>query len=174
LGRLALDCQVLTDGTVICEQTYGFWIQTGAIVVSALAAIGLLFYTLAIARKRATVDLVMQQKLDKDLVDARNKFRPLRRKETSFISYADNPDAPQNKFLQIVLNAREFEATGIREGAFDEKIFKRMVYNTVIKDWDSLKPYVMELRRKRNHQTLFQEFEWLATRWEKNPLKKNF
>ncbi|MDW1158673.1 DUF4760 domain-containing protein [Mannheimia haemolytica] len=42
-----------------------------------------------------------------------------------------------------------------------------MSKSSVIKDWNTLKPYIMELRRiNNNNNKLFCEFEWLATKWE--------
>ena len=62
------------------------------------------------------------------------------------MTFADNLEAPENEFLQIILNAREFAATGIKKGAFDEDIYKHMVCSMVIKDWDLLESYIIELR----------------------------
>ena len=173
-----MDCQLLSNGTVICEQTYGFWIQTGAISVSAIAAILLIYDAHSTARKRATIDLVLQQKLDAVLIDAKKKFSALRKHhqanpDNSFTSYACDLNALENECIFIVLNNYEFAAAGIRNGAFDEKSYKRMLYSLVVKDWDALKGYVTELRTKRSHLTLFQEFEWLAERWKLSPLEVN-
>lgn len=41
----------------------------------------------------------------------------------------------------------------------------------MVRDWDALETYVAEIRKTRKHPTLFQEFELLAKRWKKNPLK---
>jgi hypothetical protein len=70
-----------------------------------------------------------------------------------------------------VLNMHEFAASGIREGAFCEKTYKRIRYSTVRKDWSALCGFVMEIRKRRASQTLFQEFQWLNERWAKDTLK---
>lgn len=72
-----------------------------------------------------------------------------------------------------ILNHYEFIASGIREGAFDEKIYKRMQYGLVTRDWESLNGYIADLRKARAHKTLFQEFEWLGKRWKKKSLKSD-
>ncbi|MFD1244788.1 DUF4760 domain-containing protein [Paralysiella testudinis] len=57
---------------------------------------------------------------------------------------------------------------GIKENIFDEAVYKRMSKSSVVKDWKTLKPYIMELRRiNDNNDKLFCEFEWLANRWIK-------
>lgn len=72
----------------------------------------------------------------------------------------------QNFIVLDVLNAIEFICVGIKEDLFDEAVYKRMSKSSVIKDWNTLKPYIMELRRiNNNNNKIFCEFEWLATKW---------
>ena len=75
------------------------------------------------------------------------------------------------KILLHILSRYEFIATGVREGAFDAKIYKRMYYTNVIADWDKLETFVRELRINRNNNTPFQELERLVRNWKKHPLK---
>lgn len=71
-----------------------------------------------------------------------------------------------NFIVLDVLNSIEFICVGIKEDLFDEAIYKRMSESSVIKDWNTLKPYIMELRRvSGDNDKLFCEFEWLATKW---------
>ncbi|MFZ7342900.1 DUF4760 domain-containing protein [Avibacterium volantium] len=72
----------------------------------------------------------------------------------------------QNFIVLDILNAIEFICVGIKENLFDEAVYKRMSKSSVIKDWNTLKPYIMELRRiNNNNDKLFCEFEWLAEKW---------
>jgi Domain of unknown function (DUF4760) len=87
------------------------------------------------------------------------------------VDHLGNRTTDKYKQCMLVLNRYEFTAAAIREGALDEGLFKRMQYTMVIRDWDVLCPFVMELRRLDKHSTLFQEFHWLAERWQKKPLK---
>lgn len=48
-----------------------------------------------------------------------------------------------------------------------------MQYTSITEMWDRLCPLVHEIRRQKNNKTFYQEFEWLACRWKKKPLKKN-
>ena len=70
-----------------------------------------------------------------------------------------------------IINNYEFIALGIREGALDESIYKRAVYSQVMRDWKAMKAFVMELRRQNQIDTLFQELELLAKRWDQHSLK---
>ncbi|WP_238327032.1 DUF4760 domain-containing protein [Rodentibacter pneumotropicus] len=81
-------------------------------------------------------------------------------------SSSDNETKRQNFIVLDVLNSIEFICVGIKENLFDEAVYKRMSKSSVIKDWHTLKPYIMELRRiNNNNSKLFCEFEWLAEKW---------
>jgi hypothetical protein len=48
-------------------------------------------------------------------------------------------------------------------------MYKRMKRSLVIRDWKTLEPYVLELRRVTKRDRLYAELQWLATKWEKEP-----
>lgn len=171
-------------------ETIGFWIQTGCFVLSGGGAAWAVFYNAAqvkllrqqtatnekSAKRRATVDVVMHEKQDAELQKHRQKFADMHENKVNFTSYAcqkltDHKD--ENATILAILNNYEFIASGIREEAFDEHIYKRMKNSLIIRDWDALKPYVTELRNKEKRPRLFAEFEWLAEKWrsenQKNP-----
>lgn len=155
-------------------ETYGFWVQTGAIVISAFGAIWAIYHNGKMSKRRATVDVIIQENQDAVLRDAKTTiFRVL--KETSLIELYKNETNRGNKhrdMLLVILNRYEFIAQGIRSGAFEEKIYKRMQYSSIMKMWKMSKPLIEEIRRIEERDTLYQEFQWLATRWGKAPLKK--
>lgn len=73
--------------------------------------------------------------------------------------------------LLKVLNRYEFYAIGINKKLLDEEMFKRMYCTTMLKFWAICSPAVSQLRETAKKDTLFKEFELLATRWKANPLK---
>ncbi|MDX8399003.1 MAG: DUF4760 domain-containing protein [Gallionellaceae bacterium] len=192
-----MDCNTLSNGTVLCEQAVSYWggIQTAAIVVSAAAAIWMIHSMNALAkvraeedrdaaiaraevdrevsRRRATVDLVLHQKRNLILVEAEKEFYKLEKAGVNFTAFACDSSKTENNCIIEVLNNHEFVASGLKDGAFDEESYKRMMHSIVTKDWELLKAYVTELRSSRKHHTLFQEFEWLAEKWKADPLKPN-
>jgi tRNA(Ile2) C34 agmatinyltransferase TiaS len=120
----------------ILGESLGVWIQTGAVVLSAFYA-GRQVLLLRVqtdkneqqVRRRATVDMVLHEKQDTALREARIKFAELRDGKNNITQYAcrplsEHPD--ENAAIMAILNNYEFMATGIREGAFDERIYKRM------------------------------------------------
>ncbi|MDT1888076.1 DUF4760 domain-containing protein [Acinetobacter baumannii] len=85
---------------------------------------------------------------------------------------ADNPE--ENDVIMTILNHYEFIASGIFEKALDEEIYKRMKKGILVRDWKTLEPYVMELRRKENRKAIYAETQRLAEKWEndKGPSSK--
>lgn len=157
-------------------ESIGVWLQTGAFVFSAFYAARQV-KQLRIQtdkneqqlRLRATVDMVLHEKQDGLLTDARAKFAALRDSRESLTHFACKPmtsHPEENAVIMAILNNYEFMATGIRESAFDEAIYKRMKKSLVIRDWDSLSGYALEMRKQTNRDKLFVEFEWLAKKWK--------
>lgn len=163
-----------SESWLIClAQNYGPLLTSGAILISAAVAIGAIIHNGRNAKRRATIDLVLHQRQDQVLAKARKKMLELHDGNAQFFKYAllENAGSEENDSILIALNAHEFVAAGIREGAFDEKTYKRLRCHVLIRDWDALATYVSEFRKTRNRPTLFKEFEWLATRWKADPLK---
>lgn len=153
-------------------ETWGFWIQTGAFVLSALAGVAVIYYNGKQGRLRATIDLIIHQKSDTQLLACIEQVYKLSLNKVQFSKYANDHDSEEFRCILKVLNNHEFIALGIRQGTFDEEIYKKMQYSNVMKVWASSAGIISEIRNTQNIQTLFQEFEWLAQRWRNSPLKK--
>ncbi len=168
-----METQAVSEAGKFLGETWGFWVQTGALFISALAAIALIYANGQDQKRRATIDLVLHQKQDRELQAALRHVLDLREKRvTNFAKYLEDRNSEDFKNIVRVLNNYEFIAAGIQEGAFDQELFKRMQYSVVLKNWDALHGFVTEFRRQNDIQTLFQEFQRLAQRWESSPLKK--
>jgi hypothetical protein len=150
-------------------ETWGFWIQTGALSASALGALWIVWSRARSERRRATVDLLIHQQSN---VELREALVYVRHSDDHMVDNLGDRNSEQYKKCMLVLNRYEFIAAAIREEALDEDLFKRMQYTVVIRDWDVLCSFVMELRRLDKHPTLFQEFHWLSERWHKKPLER--
>jgi len=152
-------------------ETLGFWIQTAAFSLSAIGAVLVIYHNGSQARRRATIDHIIHQKTDKDLLEAIKLVYKLHDNKEPFSRYCDQKDALEREAILKVLNNHEFIALGIRKKAFEEKIYKDLQCSNFLKVWSASSGMVAELRRSENRDTLFQEFEWLARRWQKHPLK---
>lgn len=159
------------------------WIQTGILAVTAVFA----GYQLKALRsqeqsddlkrkQRATIDAVMADRRDEQLIASRYAFADMKNSNENFESLAAHQipnNFQKNKAILDILNNYEFMAAGIREGAFDEEIYKRMKCSLIVQDWEILSVYVFSLRKQTKRERLFIEFQWLAERWKKDSsLKK--
>ena len=152
----------------------GFWIQTGALVISAIAAVAIIWANYRSECRRHTIEVGKELIRDREIAEMRKIIVALHDKEQhNFARYLDNRESPEYQAIMKTLNNYEFLAIGIRTGAFDEKILKEMYYSILIRDWDALNPFVNELRNQVKVSTIFQEFEWLGKRWKKKALAKN-
>jgi hypothetical protein len=153
-------------------ETAGFWIQTSVLAVSAIAAVWVIRASKTQEKRRATIDLIMDQKRDPNLVVARKKIIAMHESgEKNFSRFLSTPASDEYKNILLVLNAYEFVASGIREGAFDEYTYKRLRYFNLIRDWNALSAFVTEFQNSKRSYTLFQDFAWLGKRWMNKPLK---
>lgn len=141
--------------------------------MSALAGVAVIYYNGKQSRLRATIDLIIHQKSDTELLACIDQVYKLSLNKIQFSKYANDHDSEEFKCILKVLNNHEFIALGIRQKTFDEEIYKKMQYSNVMKVWASSAGIISEIRNTHNIHTLFQEFEWLAKRWSKAPLKKS-
>lgn len=183
-----------SDATLFLGETAGFWVQTAVVLLGAVAAIvtivvnGVLSRkTIAhngelnrqtndhnekIARQRATIDLLLTQRMDQGLSESKKSVGAIHNNGGDFVSLASSEKEKDEHRVHLltIINNYEYIALGIREGALDDSIYKRAVYSQVLRDWKAMQPFILELRRQKKIETLFQEFEFLAKRWLKSPL----
>ena len=152
-------------------ETWGFWIQTGAFLLSAVAGVAVIYFNGKQARTRALIDMLTHHKSDKDLVEATRRVNALHSNGGRLSHHVDK-DSDERKSILKVLNTQEFIAVGVRMKAFDEDVYKEMQCSNVLRLWSASKGFITELRESDKAPTIFQDFERLATRWEKKPIKK--
>lgn len=156
-------CISLTQSEAV---SYGLALQTGAIVVSALGVILTVLWNRRIAKRRATLDLVLAEETDPAMVSKRNEFVRLR-DDGHLAQWADpqKTSSEQAGSIRAMLNRYELIAIGIRQKTIDEKMYKKWCRTTLVKEWTACKPFIMQLRQNTNTPTYFCEFEALAKRW---------
>jgi hypothetical protein len=153
-------------------ETWGFWIQTGAFLISAVAGVAVIYYNGKQGRSKALIDLIVEQKTNKDLIDATKLVYKLGREGNHFSEYApESKSGVERDAILMVLNNQEFIAVGIRTGAFDEEIYKQIQCSNLLKVWRLSAGFVAELRKISGNDTIFQDVETLADRWKKDPIR---
>jgi hypothetical protein len=90
------------------------------------------------------------------------------------VDYARFIDIEHEKLnnIRYVLNRLEFIASGIRNKAFDEKIYKEYNCTNLLKIWKAVAPLVAEIRGRKGVFTYYQEIEWLSNKWENKKVKR--
>lgn len=148
--------------------TYGSDIQNGAVVLSAVAAFHVIRDSRATARRRGTLDLILHQESDKELVEARDGFTALKTGDVKISSFGVEAkrNSEQARNLKKVLNLHELTATAIQEGVIDECVYRRWFNGTYIADYDATKDYIKAVRASYGNPKVFSEFESTALRWK--------
>lgn len=120
----------------------------------------------AIARRKATLDLITSQERDGDIIKARNVFIDLAKKNGGLAPYAelDREADEATQSIRTVLNEFELISIGIQRGILDFELYRRWHRSGVVKYWEYAAPFVHQLRQRTNNRALFYEFEELA-RW---------
>ena len=166
-----MEPQQTTKAILFLGETLGFWIQTGAFLASAIAGIAVIFHNGKQARTRALIDLIIHQKTDSELLQAIAIVYKLHDANHQFSLEVKSKGVNRTAILKV-LNNQEFIAVGIRKKAFDESVYKQMQCSNVIKLWKASSGFIHELRKTDSKDTLFQDFEKLAKKWESDPIKK--
>jgi hypothetical protein len=150
--------------------TYGSDIQNGAVVLSAIAAFAVIQDARRTAKRRGTMDLILHQESDKELVEERQKFNKIKAGNIRLSSYGkpDKKASEEAQTLRKVLNIHELTAVAIGEGVIDECVYRRWFNGTYISDYQATKGYITEARRTHANPKAFSEFEKAALRWEED------
>jgi hypothetical protein len=144
---------------------YGLWVQTGAIFVSALSVIVTLNVQGRIARRRATLDLLLLETTSLALTEQRRLFLELRDRGR-LEQWADKAkvSSEEASLIRSILNTYEPVAIGIDQKTIDPAIYKRWYRTSTVRDWLSLKTFAHAYQQNFNPK-LFCEFEKLAKKW---------
>jgi hypothetical protein len=147
------------------------WLQNTILALTAVIGIWTLGASSRQERRRATVDVLLETLNDPVLSAARTTVRKLIKAGLDIKFLLSDEGLVNRKLVLSILSRHEFMAAGVREGAFDAELYKRMYFRNTIDDWNDLKAFVIQLRESRNNNTAFQELERLVQDWERHPLK---
>ncbi len=141
-------------------------IQAVFLPVSIIGVIVTLFWQQKIAKRRATLDMILTEQSDSFLLKQRRIFSNLRA-AGNVTQYALPKSSNSEKALSIksILNLNELIAIGIAEKTMDARLYKKYCRTEYVHDWIGRKPFVMELRRQGGNPTYYCEIESLAKKW---------
>lgn len=158
------------------SQLYTFWhsygsdIQNGAVVLSAIAAFWVISDNRKLARRRGTMDLILHQESDRELVEARVEFNKIKAGEVRPSAYGklERINDKEAQIIRRVLNVHELTAVAIQQGVIDECVYRTWFNTTFIKDYDAMKDYIREARISYSNPKAFSEFEATAVGWKED------
>ncbi len=153
-------------------ETKGFWINTGALVISILVAAAAIWAASSRERKRSTLEFLNRRHADKELIES-IRFVRHELKNRSDYSFVLLPNDESAEKVKTALNYHEFVAQSIMQKALDEPMYKQMQYTNLMNFWRSAKPIVFYIRKQTGVSTLYQDLEWLFERWQHDPIVAN-
>lgn len=142
------------------------WITLIVGLVAATIAIVGIRTQRDIARKRATLDVILRSEADKDLIEARRRFTQLAHEPNGLLPAAaiENEGSADTEAIKIVLNEFELIAIGIDCGILDEHLYREWFRTGLLRHWKHAHPFIEELRRRTNNRLIYKEFEALKNR----------
>lgn len=147
-------------------QFYGLCVQTGAIVASAIGVSASIFWNIRVSRRRATLDIVINEQTHETPIKERTAFVKLKSDgDLAKWAASNNQGAEESVSIRAVLNRYELVAIGISEGTIDANLYKKWCRSTLVNDWQAVKPFVLQLRANTRIWKTYCEFEALAKRW---------
>ncbi|EKN4111982.1 DUF4760 domain-containing protein [Yersinia enterocolitica] len=146
-----------------------------------IVAIITIIYNVKTAKKMQTAIFLFESRKDQEYIQGLHVIRKVHDSGKSFRSYVipmkgmelTKEEKEERLKIQYILNFYERVAVSIKNGIFSEIMIKEVSYSTVVQNYGIAEPFIHAIREKQQLQTLYQEYEWLVTRWKKCPLKKN-
>ena len=124
----------------------------------------------AIARKRATLDVLLKAETDPELELAVATFRDIR--DTNSFDKILKPLSQRDKEdrlrIQTFINHYELIFCGVMEDTLDELFLFQYHRGTVIHYWHAIKDFVITSRNISHNPRIYQRFQLFAEAWEQN------
>lgn len=155
-------------------------ISAAAVSIGLLIAIATIIYNVKIARKVHTSLFLSESRFDTDYKKGLSTLRRVHESNKAFRSYMyptdgqvglTDEETKEKREIIYCLGFYERVAVSVKNKIFDEKMIKEVFYNSVVNNFDISDPLIKAIREKENRSTYFQEYEWMAKRWKKCPLK---
>jgi len=147
------------------------------ILLSAFVAIVGIRNVRAVARQRATLDIIEKFESTEHYRTLNEAFSAVR-KANGFAALHDPADADARKLrgqVQDYINHYELVGIGIRNNILDATIYRTWMASAVVRDWNAAADYVQRERWRLNeskddyvyHAGLYGNYQWLACRFSK-------
>lgn len=166
----------------VARQTFDWhnYITPAVALVSALVALGALLSARALARQKATIDLIEKVESTQHYRDINAAFSAVRRSADGFAKAAgDTPEAiALRKQINDYLNHYELIALGIRRKVLDGAFYRAWMGGAFVRDWNAACDWIEQERWRQQpdgswsyRKAIFQHYEHVACRWSKEAIR---
>jgi hypothetical protein len=149
-------------------------LQDGMLALGVFVATFSVLTARSIARKKQSADLLLASRGDQLLHAGHAAIRnyyDAGDKNIRVLATPEHFEGSEARAVRYVLNHYEVVSIGIRAGIYDEEMIKNCWYTEVVQTYDKTVPLIAAARGRSPTSTVLQEFEWLAKRWRRRPLK---
>jgi len=154
----------------------GQWYSPVAILLSATVAGLVALYTLSahrdLARKRATLDVILKSESDEYFERIYRVFASEKRRNSGLEALINaETDSEKKAKVEVdnFLNHYELIAISINQKILDEQFYKQWMCSTYISHFKASKNYILEIRKSSPYAYI--EFQRLAEKWDKKLAK---
>lgn len=149
-------------------------VSSCAIVISAIVAALVFWYTRWANRRRATLDMVMRTFLDPAGTKLYDDFKNVIRRDqdpgdslrlVELVDYTSEIEEVRNTVIDQ-LNNYELVALGIRQKVFEEKFYKLWFHRQFTRDFESVSALIDAIQAKK--PSTYCEFRALYNKWKRN------
>lgn len=151
-------------------------VSTVAVVLSMLLAMTAIIYNVVTARKIQTATFLYESRFDKEYLAGTQTLWKTHHSGRSFRCYIfpnqemTERDKQERQSIIYCLNFYERLAVSISNGIYHEAMIKEVFYNSIVNYFYIAEPFIKALREKEQKETYYQEYEWLAKKWKREPL----
>ncbi|KQN63621.1 DUF4760 domain-containing protein [Erwinia sp. Leaf53] len=153
-------------------------ISSGAVLAGLVVAGITIVYNIKTSKKSQTSVFFAESRHDIKYLEGQHTLSHIHNSGKSFRSYifpqgpdlTDEEKADRIK-IQYCLNFYERLAVSVKNGSYHEQMIKEVFYSSIVKNFEYSEPFIKALREKQGRNSYYQEFEWLAKKWKKSPLR---
>lgn len=150
----------------------GTFLAPAAIAISAIVAYRVAHSTIktnrSVARKRATIDVILKLESEPSYQQSISTFQDIRDSGRMLSLLSPTSQRDKEAFMDIVnfVNHYELICCGIMEDTLDELFYFHWYRGAFLKHWSQLRPFIEELRTKENNDKLAVRFQLFAESWK--------
>lgn len=120
-------------------------------------------------KDRATISYIMERNKDDNFSEGLYTILSLDRDDNVDIKkYAkkEHRETEEAKKIRYIVNHYEYLSVGVLNNIYNENMLKKASKGTTIKIYLALENYIKETRIARDSDTIYENFECLAKRWD--------